>query len=571
LKNQKPLLEDRARRSIDLIALLAFCGFFFLAGIQLVGLIGADEPRYAQVAREMLARHDWVTPVLYGHPWLEKPPLYYWCAMLAYKGAGGVSDWAARLPSSLLCSLMVFFIYLWVRHFRRGMQLDAALITASSAMVIGFGRSASTDMPLTTMFTAAMLCWYGWYSSQDRGWQVGFYLFLGLGTLAKGPVAALLAGLIIVAFAAIRRDGRLLLRTLWPAGIVLYLAIILPWFVAVQRANPEFFRVFFLQQNLARYTTDLYRHYQPFWYFLPVALLALVPWTVFVIAALVDAIRDWQFSAQQPPGTEDLRLFLTLWLLLPILFFSPSQSKLPGYILPAVPAGAILLADFILRLEEAGEKPGPWLALAHALLCAAMPAAAFVIPFKLAKQEFTLGNITVVAALAIACVLSLWLSLHNYGYRVLRFVTLVPAIIAFALTLKGTGPRIDMLQSAHPVQAAIARHQPEWYEDACGMSQSARPLHATIARLADPPTVIAVYDVPRSLEYGLAFYRNQPIPSYERNEIPDVDHVVVAASGNQRELEHRLPKRLVVLVGGFACQHLDFYLVSGKPSSPALP
>ena len=199
---QKYTPPDRIRRSIDVIALIAFCGFFFIAGIQLVGLVGADEPRYAQVAREMLARHDWVTPVLYGHPWLEKPPLYYWCAMLAYKGAGGVSDSAARMPSAILSSLMVFFIYAWARQFRRGMQLDAALITAASAMIIGFGRSASTDMPLTAMFTAAMLCWYGWYSTEDRGWLLGFYLFLGLGTLAKGPVAVLLAALIIVVFAA---------------------------------------------------------------------------------------------------------------------------------------------------------------------------------------------------------------------------------------------------------------------------------------------------------------------------------------------------------------------------------
>src|SRR5208283_5586270 len=87
--------KERARRSTDLIALVAFCGFLFFAGLQVIGLVGADEPRYAQVAREMLLRHDWVTPVLYGQPWLEKPPLYYWCAMLAYQGAGGVSDWAA--------------------------------------------------------------------------------------------------------------------------------------------------------------------------------------------------------------------------------------------------------------------------------------------------------------------------------------------------------------------------------------------------------------------------------------------------------------------------------------------
>src|SRR5664279_5512676 len=153
--------RERARRSTDLIALIAFCGFLFFAGLQIIGLVGADEPRYAQIAREMLQRRDWVTPVLYGQPWLEKPPLYYWGAMLAYKATGGVSDWAARMPAAILCSLMIFFVYVWARHFRRGMQLDAALITASSAILIGFGRSASTDMPLTAMFTAAMLSWYG--------------------------------------------------------------------------------------------------------------------------------------------------------------------------------------------------------------------------------------------------------------------------------------------------------------------------------------------------------------------------------------------------------------------------
>src|ERR1017187_3968427 len=131
---QSSIMEDRPRRSTDVLALIAFCGFLFFAGLQIIGLVGADEPRYAQIAREMLQRGDWVTPVLYSQPWLEKPPLYYWGAMLAYKATGGVSDWAARLPAAILCSLMIFFVYVWARHFRRGMQLDAALITAASAI-----------------------------------------------------------------------------------------------------------------------------------------------------------------------------------------------------------------------------------------------------------------------------------------------------------------------------------------------------------------------------------------------------------------------------------------------------
>jgi 4-amino-4-deoxy-L-arabinose transferase-like glycosyltransferase len=540
-------MEERTRRSTDVLALIAFCGFLFFAGLQVIGLVGADEPRYAQIAREMLQRSDWVTPVLYGQPWLEKPPLYYWGAMLAYKATGGVSDWAARLPSAILCSLMIFFVYVWVRHFRRGMQLDAALITASSAILIGFGRSASTDMPLTAVFTAAMLCWYGWYSNQNRGWLLGFYLFAGLGTLAKGPVAVVLAGLIIVIFAAMQHDGRLLLRTLWPAGILLYLAVTLPWFIAVQRANPEFLRTFFLQHNLARYTTDLYRHHQPFWYYLPVALLALVPWTVFVVAALVDAIRDWRFSVQQPPGVEYLRTYLAIWLLVPIAFFSLSQSKLPGYILPAIPAGTILLANFIWRREQEAEKPSTWLGLLHALLSAAMLVAALVVPFKLLKLALPRNVIIVAVALAVTAILSLWLSLRIQGYRVLRFITLVPVVIAFALLLRGTAPIVNVLQSARPVDAAIHQSVP-------GQIPS-----------------IAVYDVPPGVRYGLAFYGNQPVASYEENEIPSFDHLVVAASGTQKELEYRLAGRSVTRVGGFAPQHLDFYVVSGKASGQARP
>ena len=544
---QNPILEERTRRSADLLALIAFCGFLFFAGLQVIGLVGADEPRYAQIAREMLQRGDWVTPVLNGQPWLEKPPLYYWTAMLAYKATGEVSDWAARLPSAILCSLMIFFIYVWARHFRRGMQLDAALITAASAIVIGFGRSASTDMPLTAMFTAAMLCWYGWYSNQNRGWLLAFYVFTGLGTLAKGPVAVVLAGLIIAVFAVLRRDWRLILRTLWPAGIVLYLAVTLPWFIAVQRANPEFFRTFFLQHNVERFSTNLYHHAQPFWFYLPVALLALLPWTVFVIVALVDAIRDWRFSAQQPPGVEDLRTYLTVWFLLPMAFFSLSQSKLPGYILPAIPAGTILLANFVWRREQEAENPSAWLAMLHALLSAAMLVAALIVPFKLLKLALPRNVIMVAAALGVTAIVALWFSMRMQGYRVLRFITLVPVVIAFALLLRGTAPIVNLLQSVRPVEAAI-------HESVLGQIPS-----------------IAVYDVPPGVRYGLAFYLNQPIASYEKNEVPPFDHLVVAASGVQKELEYRLPGRSVTRVGGFAPQHLDFYVVLRKASGQVKP
>jgi len=492
----------------------------------------------------MLERHDWVTPTLWGLPWLEKPPLLYWGQMLAYKAAGGVNDVAARLPSAVLATLMVFFIYVWARRFRRGMQLDAALITAASAIIIGFGRGASTDMPLTAAFTIALLSWWSWYESQNRAWLLAFYVFAGLGTLAKGPVAVFLAGLIVVAFAALRRDWRLVLRTLWLPGIALYLAVTLPWFIAVQHANPEFFRVFILEHNLQRYATDLYRHKQPFWYYIPVALIGLLPWTIFAITALVDSIRDWRFSVSEPQGAEDLRTFLTIWFLLPIAFFSLSQSKLPGYILPAMPAAAILLADFVLRREQEGDKPNVWLTASHAILCAALMVGSLIVPFWLMHQEMTKPAVIVAITLAVIGVLTVWFSLRIQGYRMLRFTTLVPLLIAFALVLRGTAPTVDVLQSARPVALRLAA-----------------------TTLGEVPAV-AVYDVPRSVEYGLGFYRNQKIANYKSDEIPAVEHVVVAAEGSKTEVEFRLKDRHVVRIGGFAAQKLDFYLVSGAPSPP---
>jgi 4-amino-4-deoxy-L-arabinose transferase-like glycosyltransferase len=546
LKGTKPF-DERARRSTEVLALIAVCGFLFFAGLQVIGLVGADEPRYAQVAREMLQRHDWVTPTLWGQPWLEKPPLYYWSAMLAYKATGSVTGWAARLPSAVLCTLMVFFIYVWARGFRKGMQLDAALITAAAAIVIGFGRGASTDMPLTATFTVAMLCWYGWYESQNRIWLIGFYLFGGLGTLAKGPVAVFLAAVIIGVFALLRRDWRLILRTLWLPGIVLYALVVLPWFFAVQKANPEFFRVFIFEHNLARYMTDVYRHKQPFWYYLPVVIIGLIPWVIFAVAAVVDAIRDWRFSVTEPQGKEDLRTYLAIWFLLPIVFFSLSQSKLPGYILPAIPAATILLADFILRREQEGEKPGWPIAIAHAVLCAALMAAALIVPFKLVHLEVTMPALIVAVTLAVIGVLSVVVSLRVQGLRMLRFTTLIPLLIAYALVLRGTAPMIDVLQSARPVQLTLS-------ETAIG----------------EIPKV-AVYDVPRGLEYGLGFYGNHKIASYERNEIPEGEHLVVAAAGSQAELESRLEGRRVTRVGGFSPQHLDFYLVSGAGGPQSNP
>ncbi len=157
----------------EIVTLAAFCAFLLFFGLGAFGLVGADEPRYAQIAREMLARHDWVVPVLNGKPWLEKPVLYYWEAMISYS-LFGVHDWAAKIPGAFSASTMVIAIYVFWKRVTKsfttegteenrgsssGIALDAALMTLACAGVIGYGRAASTDMPLAANFTIGMLCW----------------------------------------------------------------------------------------------------------------------------------------------------------------------------------------------------------------------------------------------------------------------------------------------------------------------------------------------------------------------------------------------------------------------------
>ena len=523
----------------DWLVLAGFCGFLFFFGLAFFGLVGADEPRYAQVAREMLARHDWITPTLGAKPWLEKPPFYYWQAMLAYS-IFGVSDWAARLPSSMDATFMVVAIYLFLKRFRPGFQIDGALMTASAAGVIGFARAASTDMPLAAMFTIALLAWYAWYESGAKRFLALFYAFLALGALAKGPVAPFLAGAIVVVFAAVKHDHRLLLRSLWIPGMLLFCAIGLPWYIAVQVKTPEFFQVFIFQHNLARFGTNLYHHKEPFWYYVPVVLLGLIPWTVVVAASLAENIRVWWAEREQILGSEDaLNVFLVIWLIVPVIFFSLSQSKLPGYIVPALPAGTLLLAEYVRRRVTDSESPSILLIVLHSIVAAALIVPALMIQYIVLQHRLPWGKASVIsftfaAVLAIGIAITLRTKL---GFGALRFTTLVPVVLGIAAILRLGAPALNS-------------------------TLSARPLASEISHLENKPLPLAVSGVSRETEFGLAFYRNQIIDRYELGQVPAGEHLVVASEGSQTAIAKQVAGRRVSYLGSFAPQGLDYYWVS---------
>ena len=540
-------MSQRGTTQVEILTVIGFCAFLFFFGLSAFGLLGADEPRYAQIAREMLARHDLVTPTLYGKAWLEKPPLYYWQAMKAY-WALGVSDWAARLPSATAASFMVFVAYFFLRRFRPGAQLNGALMTAASAGVIGFARGASTDMLLTSAFVAGMLGWFGWYAGGRRLWLLVFYLFMALGALAKGPVAPLLAGLIIAIFALAQRDARLIARTLWVPGILLFFAVSVPWYAAVQLQNPQFVREFIIEHNLGRFATNLYHHRQPFWYFVPALLLCVMPWTALVIAGWVETIKHWQ----EPAATRAAALpkLLLIWIAVIVVFFSISASKLPGYILPAVPACTLLAADWASRREKLG-----WAVLiTQGVLSAALLASARLYRSWVVYQHVPGEERRLAFAIAAVVFLATVSMLSRKGLPVLRLVVLTPVIIGLAFLLRAGAPPPNHFSDVFWGNGGLLDN-----------ALSARPVAAAITQMENRPVEVAIFKATRETEFGLAFYRNQPIPRDEPGKVLAQDHLVVVPEAYANEFVRAVSPRRASRLSEFAPQHLEFYWVSTPP------
>jgi 4-amino-4-deoxy-L-arabinose transferase-like glycosyltransferase len=515
----------------DWLLLVAVCAFFFFWKLSAFGLIGADEPRYAQVAREMLARHDWITPTLGGTPWLEKPPLYYWQAMIAYR-LFGVSDWAARLPSAFDALLLVFAAYWFLGRFRRGSELDGALTVAVAAGVVGYARAASMDMPLAASFTAALLAWFAWLESLERKYLAAFWGLLGLAMLAKGPVAPFLAAIILGMFTMLRRNPLAMARTVWLPGLAVSLAITLPWYIAVQVRNPQFFRVFILEHNLARFGTNLYHHTEPFWYYLPVAFLGWMPWSVLAVAAIVWSVRRIKAN-----DSDQFNTFLLIWIAVFLVFFSGSQSKLPGYLLPAIPAGLILISQWLRA--RASTAPSLPLAALHAGCASILILPALMVHYLFLDRQHLVGRAALMPLLVtVAVAVSITLLVLRHGWRVLRVATLVPAIVAAGVLLRSGGETMNSTLSARSVVAALSEYGHDHLP-------------------------VAAYLVPRETEFGLAFYRDQVIPRYELGKVPAGEHLLVAAQGYPKGVANAAGRKETFL-RNLPAQKLDLYYVPPK-------
>jgi len=348
------------RETLWPLLLAGLCGLFFFYRLGAMALIGPDEPRYAQVAREMLARRDPITPTIGGQPWLEKPALTYWLMALSMR-ALGVSELAARLPSALLATAVAFVLYGVGRRAHSPLYgFFAACCFIVTPMAFGFARGATTDMPFSATLTAGLCLLF--LASEATAPRRRSRLFiaagfcLGLAVLAKGLIGVLFPILIMGSSFFLRRSLRLFPRgkeLAWSS--LAFLLACASWYgPMLARHGWRFINEFFIEHHIQRYTTDRFQHPGPVYYYLPVLLVGMFPWTPLLLLALARLLGERRGIASSGDSENHplarLRVFAALWIAWPFLFFSFSQSKLPGYLLPVIPAAALLAAAELLRI-----------------------------------------------------------------------------------------------------------------------------------------------------------------------------------------------------------------------------
>ncbi len=351
-----------------LLALAVLCAACFFVRLGYLPMIGPDEPRYTAIARAMYETGDWITPRLGGLHWFEKPALTYWLSAAGFQ-LFGVSEFAARLPIALCSSFGVFLLFWFGQRLcttRFGYLSAAALV--SSGIWIGFSRAATFDLPLAVALELALLAFFVWFREGKDSFWYWCCFGMGLAMLAKGLVGIVLPAAIIGLFLLLTRSlGQLLKRPrLLLIGAVIFLATSATWYAPMLlRHGYEFWQEFFVAHHFQRFLTNKYKHPQPFYFFTIVAVLGCLPWSFVFVTQFGATLKRWRESLDK----QQLPLFLWLWIVVIVGFFSISTSKLTGYILPVFPAIALLIG---VQLEQWWlRRPRTlwrWLSLLTALL-----------------------------------------------------------------------------------------------------------------------------------------------------------------------------------------------------------
>jgi len=342
----------------------------FFANLGGAALFEPDEVRNAEKAREILLLNDWVTPHENFVPVLDKPMFFYWLVAISFK-LFGVSEWSARLPSALAalgCLLLVFCFA--DKHWGRWVALWSTLILATSVEFFLLARLVIIEMSLTLFISLTLCAFYSAAHTENERTRklqcLVMYLALSAGILSKGLVGLIIPGMVCSLYLLLTRKWSALSKLYLLPGAAGCLALVVPWYLWAESRNPGYLRYYFWDEHFIRYLTDEFKRSKDWYYFSGVLALGFAPWTALLPFA---AHRLWR-------NLDDGNLFLGLWVVLPMVFFSASKSQLPHYILPIFPALAVLTGRTISALFQEGTTHGkrwplyfPWAVATAAILC----------------------------------------------------------------------------------------------------------------------------------------------------------------------------------------------------------
>ena len=480
------------------VALALVCLVYFYR-LDAAGMLGPDEPRYASIGREMARSGDWITPRLWGQAWFEKPALLYWMTGAAFRLGLG-PDIAPRLPVALLSvAFLIFFWWRLRREFGDRVAWMAALMLSTSAEWIGFSQVGATDLPMAAAFTAAMLLALPWVERGDTRGLAWASAWLGVAVLAKGLVPlALAAPLVWPAW-----KHRSTLKRALPRLALPMLAVCLPWYgLCYLRNGSAFLTDFFWKHHFSRFASGALQHGEPWWFYLPVMAGALLPWTPLAFTALRRAFyRDPR------------RLFLLLTVLWGLLLFSASVNKLPGYVLPLIPACAVLMAlgaEEPVRAKENSPGRQPWETSPPDKPrngAEEIPAWKRRVPALLALSAALLVAFPIVGAMLPAALLN---GLSRASLPAFHWIWLAPLpLAAGAWTLARSGRRLAAVAAVACGAALGVLYLKEGVMPEVDRVASARTLWRQVSARADR---VCVEPIHRNWRYQLNYYSVARLP-----------------------------------------------------------
>jgi len=416
----------------------------FFTGLGERDLWAPVEPRYAEIARIMFAKGEWIVPTVNGDLYTDKPILYFWLVLIASKLAGEVSEWTLRLPAALAGIGFVLATYFTGRDFfNPRVGLIAAAVLATTMRVIWEARWAHIDMVLGFFFVLTI--YFGARALIRKGGNHEIllaYVCMGFAVLAKGLIGIVLPALLLVAFALVRRDWSIIVATKLPLGISVFLMIIVPWFYLVNNATDgKWLADFIYLHHLQRYV-DGAGHRQPFYYYLTTLPVDFLPWTVFVIPAAFAYFPYRQLQQRPIP-----QLF-SLWFAAVFLFFSMSDTKRDLYLLPLLPSLALLVANYIDDLAQGKLEESPLYRSIGQLFFGAVAVTGLALPIAtwIVRRDIFFISLPAAVVLTIGGIVTTVFIRERRPLRVAAAVTLLITLTTLCLSL-WILPYVDQFKS----------------------------------------------------------------------------------------------------------------------------